>query len=508
MQVNRLESRLEQWLSPLKATVEGQSLCALENRPEILPAAQLCINSKQLKDGDIFLALPGVSGHGNQFIEVALLQGAALVITDQLLPAQSELAEDPRVLLWPDLAAALPAVVSRFYQDAASQLKLVGITGTNGKSSTAIFVNQLSRLLGERAAVIGTLGYGEFPTFTPLQNTTPHLVDLHKIFSGMRANGCQLVAMEVSSHALIQQRVAGLEFAVAVFTNLSHDHLDYHGTMEAYFDAKAMLFQPTLANAAVINVSDDYGKKLAALTPLQTLAYGRLADCQGFTRFLAYDHLQTDGHGFRCQLHSHLGHFQLHIPLLAEFNVQNVLAAMGAQLLLGHDLSDIVKAVSRLAAVPGRMEQLLFPDDVSVVIDYAHTPDALQQSLVALRQQSRGRLWCVFGCGGDRDKAKRPVMGRIAEQYADHVIITADNPRTEAVIDICNDIAAGMVTGANCQIETDRESAIKLALIEAHAGDMILVAGKGHESYQVIGSTVRDYDERKFINSLLAEMCR
>jgi UDP-N-acetylmuramoyl-L-alanyl-D-glutamate--2,6-diaminopimelate ligase len=154
------------------------------------------------------------------------------------------------------------------------------------------------------------------------------------------------------------------------------------------------------------------------------------------------------------------------------------------------------------------MEQLQFPGDVSVVIDYAHTPDALQQSLVALRQQSRGRLWCVFGCGGDRDKAKRPVMGRIAEQYADHVIITADNPRTEAVIDICNDIAAGMVTGANCQIETDRESAIKLALIEAHAGDMILVAGKGHESYQVIGTTVRDYDERKFINSLLAEMCR
>jgi len=504
MQVNRLEA----WLSPFKATVEGQSLCALENRPEILAAAQLSINSKQLNPGDIFLALPGVSRHGNQFIAAALQQGAALVLTDQLLPEQSDLATDPRVLVWPDLVAVLPAVVSRFYLEAAAQLKLVGITGTNGKSSTAIFVNQLSRLLGERAAVIGTLGFGEFPSFTPLQNTTPHLVDLHKIFSKMRAAGCQLVAMEVSSHALVQQRVAGLDFAVAVFTNLSHDHLDYHGNMQAYFEAKAMLFQPNLAKAAVINVSDEHGKQLAALTPLQTLAYGRLQDCQGFTRYLAYDQLQSDGHGFRCQLHSHLGQFQLHIPLLAEFNVQNVLAAMGAQLLLGHGLSDIIKAVSRLAAVPGRMEQLQFPDEVTVVIDYAHTPDALQQSLVALRQQSRGRLWCVFGCGGDRDKAKRPVMGRIAEQYADHVIITADNPRTEAVIDICNDIAAGMVTAANCQIETDRESAIKLALIEAHAGDMILVAGKGHEAYQVIGTTVRDYDERKFIHSLLAEMCR
>ena len=504
MQVNRLQ----QWLSPFKATVEGQSLCALEQRPEILPAAQLCINSKQLKEGDIFLALPGITCHGNQFIGAALQQGAALVLTDQLLPAQSHLVHDPRILLWPDLAAVLPAVVSSFYLEAASQLKLVGITGTNGKSSTAIFVNQLSHLLGERAAVIGTLGFGEFPALTPLQNTTPHLVDLHKIFSGVRAAGCQLVAMEVSSHALVQQRVAGLDFAVAVFTNLSHDHLDYHGTMQAYFEAKALLFQPELAKAAVINVSDEYGRQLAASTPLQTLAYGRLEDCKGFTRYLAYDQLHSDGHGFRCQLHSHVGHFHLHIPLLAEFNVQNVLAAMGTHLLLGHGLPQIIKAVSRLTAVPGRMEQFQFPDDVSVVIDYAHTPDALQQSLMALRQQVRGRLWCVFGCGGDRDKSKRPVMGRIAEQYADHVIITADNPRTEAVIDICNDIAAGMVTGANYQIETDRESAIKLALIEAHAGDMILVAGKGHEPYQVIGTTVRDYDERKFINSLLAEMCR
>ncbi len=504
MQVNRLE----QWLSPFKATVEGQSLCALENRPQIAAMANLCVNSQQVKAGDVFLAIAGVSGHGNRFIETALLQGAALVLTDVLLPEQAQLQQDARVLLWPDLLAQLPAVVSAFYQHSAAKLELVGITGTNGKSSTAIFVNQLSRLLGEKAAVIGTLGYGEFPAFTPLQNTTPHLVDLHRIFNGFVEAGCKVAAMEVSSHALVQQRVAGLKFAVAVYTNLSRDHLDYHGTMQDYFAAKALLFTPELAKAAVINVSDDYGKQLVATTALPALVYGRLSDCTGFTRYLAYDALQADGHGFRCTLHSHLGQYQLHIPLLAEFNVQNVLAAMGALVLLGHALPDIIDAVARLLPVPGRMEQWQFPQEVTLVVDYAHTPDALQQSLVALRQQCRGHLWCVFGCGGDRDKGKRPLMGQIAEQYADHVIITADNPRTEAVLDICNDIAAGMVTGANCQIETDRESAIKLALIEAHQGDMILVAGKGHEAYQIIGTQVRDYDERKFISSLLAEMCR
>jgi len=504
MQVNRLQ----QWLSPFKATVEGQSLCALENRAEILPDAQLCISTKQLNKGDIFLALPGVSSHGNQYIAEALAQGAALVLTNELTAGQADLAHDPRLLLWPDLMPLLPQLLSTYYRQADRQMQLFGITGTNGKSSTAIFVNQLTRLLDEAGAVIGTLGYGEFPAFKPLQNTTPHLVDLHRIFAELFQRGCQRVAMEVSSHALIQQRVAGLNFAVAVFTNLSRDHLDYHGTMQAYGAAKALLFSKSYADAAVINVSDDFGKSLAGQTELPVLAYGRLADCQGFSRFLGYDNLHADGHGFRCTLHSHLGHFQLQIPLLAEFNVQNVLAAMGAMLLCGHDLPALVQVLPRLLAVPGRMEQWQFPDEVSVVVDYAHTPDALEQSLIALRQQCRGHLWCVFGCGGDRDKGKRPLMGRVAEQYADHVIITADNPRTEAVLDICQDIVSGFASRDHFQIEPDRESAIKLALIEAQPGDMILVAGKGHEPYQIIGQVVRDYDERKFIDSLLAEMCR
>jgi len=502
MQVNRLQ----RWLTPFKATAAGQSLCALETLPELGMAADLQYNTKQLKAGDIFLALPGVGGHGNRFIRQALSLGAAFVLTDSLADDDAQLALEPQVCVWPDLPTVLPQLVSSFFQDAAQRQEIIGVTGTNGKSSTAIFINQLSDLLGKPAGVIGTLGYGEFQQLTPLQNTTPHLVDLHRIFYGFCEQGQLRTAMEVSSHALVQQRVAGLQFKVAVFTNLSRDHLDYHGTMEAYGAAKALLFSPERCQTAVINVSDDFGKVLAGQCQVPVLVYGRLKDCAGFAHYLAYDHLRSDGKGFTLRLHSHLSTCDLHIPLLAEFNVQNVLAAMAALLQCGHKLSAVVDAVKKLKPVAGRMESWQFPDDVTVVVDYAHTPDALMQSLQALRQQSRGRVWCVFGCGGDRDKGKRPLMGQIAEQYADHVIITADNPRTEAVLDICKDIAAGMQTGANCQIEPDRESAIKLALIEAHAHDMILVAGKGHETYQVLGNTVRDYDERKYINDLLAEM--
>jgi len=502
------DSHLNDWIHSLKATVQGPSLSALEQLPALAASAQLRINSRQVEPGDVFLALPGVGSHGSLYIAQALAQGAALVLTDQWPEAGADVLSDPRVLFCPDLNVQLPQLVSRFYRDAASQMQLVGITGTNGKSSTAIFVNQLSRLLGVRSAVIGTLGYGEFPAFRPLQNTTPHLVNLHSIFSQLHQDGCQLVAMEVSSHAMVQQRVSGLKFEVAVFTNLSHDHLDYHGDMTQYFAAKAALFTPDYAKAAVVHVSDPYGQQLAAKTNLPVLVYGKAADCHGYARFLAYEQLQCDGHGFRLKLTSHLGQMTLKIPLLAEFNVQNVLAAMAVQLLCGHALSDIVGAVSHLVSVPGRMEQLMFPNDVTVVIDYAHTPDALQQSLLALRQQCRGHLWCVFGCGGDRDASKRPAMGSIAEQYADHVVVTADNPRTEDVMAICQHIVAGMQTAANCQIEPDRELAIKLALIEAQSGDMILVAGKGHEAYQIIGTQIRNYDERKYISSLLAEMCR
>lgn len=463
-----------------------------------MPLQHLRINSAEVQKGDVFLALPGTKTHGNQFIEKALAAGAVVALTD----TQSAL-NDERIVVVPKLVELLSALAAAFYPHEAQQL--VGITGTNGKSSTAIFVNQLAVLLQQQAAVIGTLGYGDYRSLTALNNTTPHLVDIHRILATEAAKGCALVAMEVSSHALVQQRVAGLQFEVAVFTNLTRDHLDYHGTMQAYGEAKALLFKADLAKKAVIHVSDEFGRQLAADCTLPVLAYGQLKDCQGYSEYLAYDQLEITPLGYQFRLTSHLGQQQLQLRVLGEFNIQNVLAAFGAMLQLGHSFKALVGAAEQLCSVPGRIEQFYQAHRaVMAVVDYAHTPDALEQTLLAVRNHCQGQLWVVFGCGGDRDKGKRPLMGAIAERLADQLIITADNPRTEDVMAICLDIAAGC-TQQQYQLITDRKTAIRTALEQAKAGDLVLIAGKGHEDYQIIGHEVLPYDERAFVRQLVTE---
>lgn len=486
MQANSLQL----WLTPFAIQ--------LPTSVAALPLKNLRINSSEVQSGDVFLALPGTKTHGNQFIEKALAAGAVLVLTD----TQSALHDEPIVVV-SNLVEQLSDLAAAFYPHQA--LQLVGITGTNGKSSTAIFVNQLAVLLEQQAAVIGTLGYGDYRNLTPLNNTTPHLVDIHRILSAEAAKGAELVAMEVSSHALVQQRVAGLQFEVAVFSNLTRDHLDYHGTMQAYGEAKALLFKADLAKKAVINVSDDFGCQLAEDCALPVLAYGKLEDCVGYSEYLAYDQLEITPLGYQFRLISHLGQQQLQLKVLGEFNVQNVLAAFGAMLQLGHSFDALVAAVQQLCSVPGRIEQFYQPSrKVMAVVDYAHTPDALEQTLIAVRNHCQGQLWVVFGCGGDRDKGKRPLMGAIAERLADQLIITADNPRTEDVMAICLDIAAGC-TQQQYQLITDRKTAIRIALEQAKAGDLVLIAGKGHEDYQIIGHEVLPYDERAFVLQLVTE---
>lgn len=490
MQANSLQL----WLTPFAIQ--------LPTSVAALPLQHLRINSSEVQKGDVFLALPGTKTHGNQFIEKALAAGAVVVLTD----TQSAL-NDERIVVVPKLVELLSVLAAAFYPHQAQQL--VGITGTNGKSSTAIFVNQLAVLLQQQGAVIGTLGYGDYRSLTPLNNTTPHLVDIHRILHRIEATeaakGEALVAMEVSSHALVQQRVAGLQFEVAVFTNLTRDHLDYHGTMQAYGDAKALLFKADLAKKAVINVSDDFGRQLAADCSLPVLAYGQLKDCKGYSEYLAYDQLEITPQGYQFRLTSHLGQQQLQLKVLGEFNIQNVLAAMGAMLQLGHSFEALVGAAEQLCSVPGRIEQFYQTNRaVMAVVDYAHTPDALEQTLIAVRNHCQGQLWLVFGCGGDRDKGKRPLMGAIAERLADQLIITADNPRTEDVMAICLDIAAGC-TQQQYQLITDRKTAIRTALEQAKAGDLVLIAGKGHEDYQIIGHEVLPYDERAFVRQLVTE---
>ena len=481
--------------------VNSKQWLALYSRD--VPECQLSdlqLDSRKVTAGQVFLALPGVNQHGNQFIPQALAQGAALVLTDSGSYA------DHRVVVLPELMQLLPALVADVYQKPARQLQMAAITGTNGKSSSAFFISQLASLLQRKATVIGTLGYGDINQLTSLANTTPHYVDIQRILAGFVAQKVELCAIEVSSHALVQQRVAGMLFDVAVFTNLTRDHLDYHGSMAEYGAAKARLFTPQLSRAAVINISDEFGRKLATQCELPLWVYGRMEDCRGFARYLGYSAVVAVANGYQMMLHSPQGDYQLTLPLLGEFNIQNVLAAISAMLVLGYPLSAVLAVLDKLTAVPGRMELFHFPQDFSAVIDYAHTPDALQQALQSLRLHCRGRLWCVFGCGGDRDRGKRPVMGQLAELSADHVIITADNPRSEDVLAICHDIAAGMSPDARYQIEPDRQAAIKLALSSAQPGDIILIAGKGHETVQIIGAEQRQYDERAYLRQLVAEM--
>lgn len=461
---------------------------------------QLQLDSRNVGVNDVFLAIPGVQQHGKQFISQALAQGAGLVLTNE------GSYNDKRVVVLPELVQLLPALAANFYQQPARQLQLVGITGTNGKSSTAFFISRLAEQLALPAAVIGTLGYGSCNNLTPLPNTTPHYVDIQRILSLSVANNAKLVAMEVSSHALAQHRVAGLLFDVSVFTNLTRDHLDYHGSMAEYAAAKATLFTPQLSRAAVINVSDEFGRKLAAQSQVPVFAYGKAEDCAGFSQYLGYSDVVVTTEGYQLKLSSHLSEQRFYLPLLGEFNIQNTLAAIASLLVLGYDFAAIITACSQLQPVPGRMEQFKFPQNFTAVVDYAHTPDALQQALQSLRLHCKGRLWCVFGCGGDRDRGKRPIMGQIAELYADHVIVTADNPRSEDVVAICEDIAAGMSPDGSYTIEPDRQSAIKLALISAQAHDIVLIAGKGHETIQIIGTEQRQYDERAYLRQLIAEM--
>lgn len=477
----------QQWLASLAISV-----------PEV-ELNQLRIDSRHVTAGDVFIALVGSQTSGDLYIEQAFAQGAALVLTAAGTYA------DPRILVLPNLLQLLPELAASFYHYPQRQLTLVGVTGTNGKSSVTSFIAQLAEQSGIKSAVIGTLGYGPWQQLTPLANTTPHFVDLQRIFAECVANKVQLVAMEVSSHALVQQRVAGLHFAAAVFTNLSRDHLDYHGTMQSYAEAKALLFQPTQSAVAIINVSDEVGQGYAKLSTLPVHVYGTAAACHGYDQALSYQQVEPNQHGTACTLISGLHQFSLQMGLLGEFNVQNVLAAMACLAALGQPIDQLVNAATKICPVAGRMEQYTLANGATVVVDYAHTPDALQQTLVALRRHCPQQLWCVFGCGGDRDKGKRPLMGQIAAQLADRVVITSDNPRTEDPLQILQDIAAGITSGAHLQLEPDRRLAIKQALAAAQPGDIVLLAGKGHETEQIIGKVALRYDERAYVQQLLRE---
>ncbi|MCX7115607.1 MAG: UDP-N-acetylmuramoyl-L-alanyl-D-glutamate--2,6-diaminopimelate ligase [Gammaproteobacteria bacterium] len=465
---------------------------------------RLVNDSRKVQPGDAFLAYPGAVVDGRDYIQQAILQGAnAIIYEPKGSDALKVNVQDAAVPLIPieNLAALLSEIAARFYAYPANKLKLIGITGTNGKTTTAYQLAHAYTLLGSPSRYIGTLGEGAVPTLSPLVNTTPDGLCLQQLFHHYVSAGVERVCMEVSSHALSLGRVSGLPFQQALFSNLTREHLDFHQTMQAYSEAKALLFATEGLRYAILNGDDPASSLMAA----RALSVGAKTLFYGFNE-------QHDIHVTSCQMHLHGTRFQVQTPwgsgeirlrALGRFNVYNALAVMASLLVEGYPLPQVLSVLGAVHSVPGRME--IVTQHPCTVVDYAHTPDALENVLNTLKQIHQGKLIVVFGCGGDRDKGKRPLMGKIASDYADVLVITSDNPRSEDPDVIIADIQAGVVPGVPVHVMPDRHQAIEKAVELAGHDDLIIVAGKGHEAYQQVGQTSHAFSDQDVIRTLLKD---
>lgn len=461
----------------------------------------LCLDSRQVSKGDIFIALAGTQTDGRQFIARAVEAGAIAVLVEADKSWQGvNWIENVPVIAVDRLPQQISALAGRFYNEPSSELRLLGITGTNGKTTCSLLLGQLlARLLGT-SAVVGTLGYGivDAKSLTPIAQqisllhstglTTPDPISLQRILRELRNTGAQSAAIEVSSHSLQQKRVAGLHFDTAIFTNLTQDHLDYHGDLISYGKAKAeLLFMPGLKHA-IFNWDDVWSKTLADKTPAGVT---RIRYSVNEVADVYVQNVQLSNRGARARLITPWGEGDLESPLIGLFNLSNVLAVISGLCVQGVGLAQVLEQVPHLVAAPGRMQPIVVDEnaqEIQVLVDYAHTPDALENTLKAITQHKTGRIWTVFGCGGDRDKSKRPLMGRIAEKFSDYVIVTNDNPRSEDPASIAADIVRGLNNPNGCLVIADRAQAIDFAIQQAKADDLVLVAGKGHEDYQIFAN--------------------
>lgn len=463
----------------------------------------LTTNSWAVQPGNLFIGMPGTRVDGGNFWKSAMEAGAVAALVSEQVDLTN--IDTQCVIPLKDMPRACAEVAAAFYNHPSQRLKLVGMTGTNGKTTTTHLIEYLLTAAQRPTALFGTL-YARWPGHQiTATHTTPFAVDLQQQLAAAVAANCEFGVMEVSSHALAQQRIVGCKFAVAVFSNLTQDHLDYHQDMEDYFAAKALLFSPEyLQGRAVINLDDSYGQRLTEpLIPDQCWTYSidnPKADL--YTSELCYETAGVKG-----QLHTPQGSQAFFSPLVGQFNVSNLLAAVGAALTLDLSLEQIIPALAQFPGVPGRMQQITgSPDqEISVIVDYAHTPDSLENLLKAARPFVKGQMVCVFGCGGDRDRTKRPLMGEIAARLADQAIVTSDNPRTEDPQQILQDVLAGIPAEAQPIVEVDRRAAIQLAIAQAKPGDTILIAGKGHEDYQILGTEKVHFDDREEAQAALSQ---
>ncbi|MCL5005471.1 MAG: UDP-N-acetylmuramoyl-L-alanyl-D-glutamate--2,6-diaminopimelate ligase [Acidobacteria bacterium] len=462
--------------------------------------ASLAYDSRRVKPGCFFFAIQGEKTDGHRFVAEAYRRGAVAVASEREAP-------EGLATRWVRVQRIRPVLAQaarRFYDYPDLRLRLVGITGTNGKTTTAYLLNSILQAAGTRTGMFGTIEYRLGDRVVPALNTTPESLDLMDYFNELAANGGKAAVMEVSSHALAQGRVWGLHFSAAVFTNLTRDHLDYHGDFEHYFAAKRRLFEGEGSPApelAVINIDDPWGRKLLRVANSRQITYGL-----GPGADISPKQYSQNPSGLFAKITTHGGEIEIASPLLGRANLMNILAATATAVGLGLSAENIQEGVRRLSAVPGRFQKIDEGQPFLVVVDYAHTDDALQNVLQAARDLTTRRLILVFGCGGERDRTKRPLMGEIAGRLSDLAILTSDNPRGEDPILIMSDVLVGLQkTGKPYVAEVDREAAIRRALEEARDGDAVLIAGKGHETYQILNDRTIPFDDREVARAVLRD---
>jgi UDP-N-acetylmuramoyl-L-alanyl-D-glutamate--2,6-diaminopimelate ligase len=487
-------ARLDELVKGLRYDVlRGSTTCCL---------AGITSDSRKVKPGWAFVAISGSKVDGHRFIDQALAQGAAVLVVDQAVDLPS--ATSATCLYVPDTRQALAHLAVAFYGHPSRQLCLVGVTGTNGKTTSTYLLEAVLQAHGLTPGVIGTVSYRYGGHEQTADQTTPAAEDVQRLLAEMVDAGVSHCAMEVSSHALAQHRVWGCQFAAALFTNLTQDHLDYHGDMAAYYAAKARLFTTYQPEVAILNRDDPAGETLLHETRARAITYGFSPESE-----VGVERLELDANGIRLTARLDRQHVPLHSRLLGRHNVYNILGVLATAQGLGLDVEPTVRGIARLPTVPGRFERVDAGQPYSVLVDYAHTDDALRNALQAARGLATGRTIVVFGAGGDRDRGKRPRMGRVAAQYADVAVITSDNPRTEAPMAIIRAIEAGFrETGQAFQYRVieDRARAIHEAIRLARAGDVVVIAGKGHETYQSIGGKRFAFDDRQVAARALQEL--
>jgi UDP-N-acetylmuramoyl-L-alanyl-D-glutamate--2,6-diaminopimelate ligase len=464
----------------LSAELNNNSIVTLE-------VGQLCLDSRTVQVGDTFVALVGGQLDGRAYIGEAIAAGATLVLCSS---AESNFSLDFKgsvpVLQVPNLNDCLNEIAGIYYCHPANKMDLVAITGTNGKTTCSQWLAQLLSLLGRPAATIGTLGYGlESQPLIETGMTTPDAITSQKILAEMREAGAHSVVAEVSSHSLALNRVNAVPFRVAAVTNIGRDHLDYHGSLEEYVEAKKKLLSFASVESVVLNLDDEFYSefKMAGGSKTQITISLKSEQADFYAENICY---QPQGISFT--LVSPQGRFQLELPIWGEFNVYNILTVVAVAVSLGLTVQECVSKLPKMKSVAGRLEQVEAAQDLTVIVDFAHTPDALKSVLCGIKLHAANRLWCVFGCGGDRDLGKRPLMADVAERFADCIVVTSDNPRSETPESIMRDISSGFKNADGITFIVDRAQAIGYAIENAQANDLILIAGKGHENFQIVGA--------------------